>query len=56
MCNPMPLEFLGESIGNSVKLENIFGFAEVKVTTPENMDIPILPFKVDNETLHPLGS
>ena len=56
MCKPMPLEFLGESIGNNVKLENIFGFAEVKVTTPENMDIPILPFKVDNETLHPLGS
>lgn len=52
----MPLEFLGESIGDSVKLENIFGFAEARITTPDNLTIPLLPFKVDNETLHPLGS
>jgi hypothetical protein len=56
MCNPMPLEFLGESNGNEVKLEDIFGFAEVRITTPEDILIPLLPFKVDNETLHPLGS
>jgi hypothetical protein len=56
MCNPMPLEFLGESIGNSVKLEDVFGFVEAKITTPDNLTIPLLPCKVDNETLHPLGS
>jgi len=56
MCNPMPIKFLGESIGDSVKLENIFGFAEAKITTPDNLIIPLLPFKIDNKTLHPLGS
>lgn len=56
MCNPMPIEFLGESEGVNVKLENIFGFAEAKITTPNDLTIPLLPFKVFNETLHPLGS
>jgi hypothetical protein len=56
MCNPMPLEFLGESIGGNVKLEDTFGFVEARITTPDNLTIPLLPFKVDNETLHPLGS
>jgi hypothetical protein len=52
----MPIEFLGEIEGHNVKLENVFGFAEAKITSPENLTIPLLPFKVDNETLHPLGS
>jgi len=56
MCNPMPLEFLGESIGGNVKLEDTFGFVEARITTPDNLTIPLLPFKVENETLHPLGS
>jgi DNA polymerase type B, organellar and viral len=56
MCNPMPMEFLGEIYGTKVKLEEVFGFAEAKITTPEDIPIPLLPFKVDNETLHPLGS
>ena len=56
MCNPMPIEFLGESDGSNVKLENIFGFAEAKITTPNDIQIPLLPFKVFNETLHSLGS
>lgn len=56
MCNPMPLEFLGESNGENVQLENVFGFAEARITTPDDIAIPLLPFKVENETLHPLGS
>jgi DNA polymerase type B, organellar and viral len=56
MCNPMPIEFLGETEGSTVKLENIFGFAEARITTPNNLEIPLLPFKLFNETLHPLGS
>lgn len=56
MCNPMPLEFLGESIGGNVKLEDSFGFVEARITTPDDLTIPLLPFKVENETLHPLGS
>jgi len=56
MCNPMPIEFLSETVGIGIKLDDIFGFAEAKITAPENMEIPLLPFKVFNETLHPLGS
>ncbi len=56
MCNPMPIEFLGETVGSNVNLENIFGFAEARITSPNNMEIPLLPFKIENETLHPLGS
>jgi hypothetical protein len=52
----MPIKFLSESDGNSVKLEDIFGFAEARITTPNDIEIPLLPFKIDNETLHPLGS
>src|SRR6266702_2165714 len=56
MCNPMPIEFLSEKVGSNVNLENIFGFAEARITSPNNMEIPLLPFKIENETLHPLGS
>lgn len=56
MCNPMPTDFLGETIGTDVKLENVFGFAEAKITPPDNLEIPLLPFKIANETIHPLGS
>lgn len=56
MCNPMPIEFLSESDGTKVKLENVFGFAEARITTPNQMEIPLLPLKHENETIHPLGS
>jgi DNA polymerase type B, organellar and viral len=56
MCNPMPLKFLGEIEGDNVRLENVFGFAEARISTPHDMEIPLLPLKVENETLHPLGS
>jgi hypothetical protein len=56
MCNPMPIEFLGESNGTNVKLEDTFGFAEARITTPKDLEIPLLPLKIENETLHPLGS
>jgi hypothetical protein len=52
----MPIEFLSETDGTNVRLEDIFGFAEARITTPNNLEIPLLPFKVENETLHPLGS
>jgi hypothetical protein len=56
MCKPMPLEFLGEIDGRNLRLEDIFGFAEVKISTPNNLTLPILPFKLENETIHPIGS
>jgi hypothetical protein len=56
MCNPMPIEFLGESLGSEVRLEDVFGFAEAKITAPDDISVPLLPFKIFNETLHPLGT
>jgi DNA polymerase type B, organellar and viral len=56
MCNPMPIKFLGITSGQNVKLQDTFGFAEARITTPENVEIPLLPMKVDNETIHPIGS
>jgi len=56
MCNPMPIEFLGECEGANLKLEDLFGFAEARITSPTNMLIPILPLKIENETIHPQGS
>jgi len=56
MCNPMPIEYLGEIDGTKVKLEDVFGFVEAKIVTPDNLVVPLLPFKVNNETLHPMGS
>jgi hypothetical protein len=56
MCNLMPIEFLGESEGTNVRLEDFFGFAEAKITAPKDIAIPLLPFKLENETIHPLGS
>jgi hypothetical protein len=52
----MPIEFLGLSETNNVNLNEIFGFVEAKITAPDNIEIPLLPFKVDNETIHPIGS
>jgi hypothetical protein len=56
MCNPMPIEFLNEVDGTNVNLQDVFGFAEAKITAPNNLEIPLLPFKLFNETIHPLGS
>ena len=56
MLNPMPIEFLGESDGTTIKLEDTFGFIEARFTAPDNIEIPLLPCKIDNETLHPIGS
>jgi hypothetical protein len=42
--------------GNNVNLNEIFGFAEAKITAPDNLSTPLLPSKIDNETLHPLGT
>jgi len=42
--------------GTNVKLEDVFGFAEAKITYPENIEILLLPLKIFNETIHPIGS
>ena len=59
MLNPMPLEFIrileGEQLQN-VKLEDIFGFFKVRVTAPTNILIPLLPYKHNDMTIHPVGT
>jgi hypothetical protein len=58
MCNPMPLEYLGESEGFNLDLKdpNTFGFIEAKIIVPKNTLIPLLPFKHKGMTIHPTGS
>jgi hypothetical protein len=41
MCNPMPNKFVGLREGTYLKLENVFGYVEAKMTTPENLEIPL---------------
>jgi hypothetical protein len=54
----MPIKFLSitNCFGYKVKLKDVFGFAEAKITTPKDLEIPLLPLKVDNQTIHPLGT
>ena len=58
MCNPMPLEYLGEFEGFNLDLNNpdTFGFIEAKIVVPNNTLIPLLPFKYKGMTIHPTGS
>jgi DNA polymerase family B len=56
MLNPMPLEFLGEFEGGGVSLKDVFGFVEARITSPDDLEFPLLSHKVDNETIHPIGS
>ena len=34
----------------------IFGFFEAEITTPQNIKQPLSPFKIDGETIYPLGN
>jgi hypothetical protein len=56
MCNPMPIKFLSVKQGFDCKLEDVFGFVEARIVAPDNLTIPLLPYKLNNETIHPLGS
>jgi hypothetical protein len=56
MCKPMPVTFLGESYGPNIKLEEVFGFIEAKITTPKDLKYPLLAYKHNFETIHPSGS
>ena len=55
MTKPMPLKFIRYIEGSEIDLNNFFGFCEVKVKAPDNIKIPLLPFKLEGKTLHPLG-
>jgi hypothetical protein len=58
MCNPMPLEYLGEFEGFNLDLNDpdTFGFIEAKITAPKGIEIPLLPLKYKGMTVHPNGT
>ena len=55
MMKDLPLKPL-RWVDNSVKLEDFFGFALVKVYCPVTIKKPILPFRYKNKTIFPTGS
>lgn len=54
MLKPMPV---GEPVfvEGDLNLKNLFGFFYAKIETP-NMNVPVLPTKIKNITLCPIGS
>jgi hypothetical protein len=58
MCNPMP--YRPEKYFNNmknIKLEDFFGFAYVKVTSPKNIKTPLLLYrKPEGGTIYPIGT
>lgn len=57
MCNQMPCEYI-ETVDDctNIKLEDIFGYCKAKITTPNNLMYPLLPHKIDGDTVHPIGT
>jgi hypothetical protein len=50
-----PLEFINDL--SKVNLEDFFGFAFVKIECPQNIKIPLLPYKTKTgEILFPTGT
>jgi hypothetical protein len=42
---------------DDIKLEDFFGFAYVKVTCPNNIKVPLLPYrKEEGGTIYPVGT
>ena len=59
MLKPMPLELKKVHVNMNgwsiVDFESFFGFVECNVETPDNIKIPILPFKYKGKTIFPIG-
>ena len=55
MLKPMPLKFIGQFKETDLKWDKIFGFVECIVKSPKNIDIPLLPVKTEDSTIHPVG-
>jgi hypothetical protein len=41
---------------NLIKLEDFFGFCLVRITSPKDIDYPLIPFKHEGKTIFPLGT
>jgi len=57
MLNDMPLEMIKfhDNMDN-IKLDNFFGYCLAEITTPINIDIPLLPYKHEGKTIFPTGT
>ena len=56
MLKPIPYKIIKfHSDLSTYKLENLFGFFKVEVTTPKNLIYPLLPYKNEGLTIHPTG-
>jgi hypothetical protein len=57
MLNPMPLNIIKyhDNLSNT-NLDDFFGFCLVKVTTPKDIEYPLLPYKHEGKTIFPTGS
>jgi DNA polymerase type B, organellar and viral len=57
MLNPMPYNLIKiHNNMDNIKLENFFGFIEVEVLCPTNMERPVLPFHLKGKTIYPVGT
>lgn len=56
MCKPMPFEVLekGKNLPLN-RLDNFFGFLEVDIECPDNMERPVLPYRLNGRTIYPTG-
>ncbi len=56
MCKPMPFEVIGKGRNLPLdQLSNFFGFLEVDIECPDNMERPVLPYRQNGKTIYPTG-
>jgi len=57
MLKPMPhkISYFIKDMSN-INLNDFFGFCEAKITTPDNLVRPLLPFRTESRTILPIGN
>lgn len=56
MLKPLPVKYIKSHDATNWKLVDMFGFCEAIITTPKDINIPLLPFKQEGRTIHPEGT
>jgi hypothetical protein len=57
MCKPMPFEIIKfHKDMNNMCLEDFFGYCLVEVQCPQNIKIPLLPYKYNDKIIFPKGN
>ena len=52
----MPLDYLGDFDSYERDLKDFFGFVECIVSSPKDIEIPLLPYRHEGLTIHPVGT